>query len=112
MTTNSEIILQRNINLGKKFNLLIGDVPSLASPQEYLIDLKNNPQRWFNTNIYDFTSTERRNLNAAINSALRAGFNTVGSIRISTLRQLDSVYYIGTNRAKLLEEAFKHPNSS
>lgn len=101
MVTKAEIIRQRNTELGRRFNLFFGDTPDTTPLQEFLV-----------RSTGDFTPREAGQINAAINASLRGGIMTAGALRITETKVLISKKDIGSNRAVLLQESFKHHPST
>lgn len=102
MVTKAEITqLKNNKDLGRRLNILFGDTPDTSSLQEYIL----SPQ---STGVNDFTVSERRQINAAINACCRGGIMTPGTLRITEPELLRQKKDIGINRVELLHEAFKH----
>ena len=107
MPSKEDVILQRNINIGCRLNLIIGDASDLTPLNNYRSDIRN--RKFYGLVLVHFSPDEEKVISRTINAACRADIDTVGKLRIKTIEELTQINGISRASAHFLDEAFKHP---
>jgi hypothetical protein len=108
--SKEEVATQRNIKIGQRLNLVVGDVDGTTPLINYTAVIQN--RRFYDqVRAAQFSSAELRTINKSVYAALRAGINVIGELRIKTIGELAQIDGIGRCSAHFLDEAFKHPTS-